>query len=266
MIKRDYHTHSISPDANRSMEEMCRGALLKGIREIVFTDHYEFYEHGNGNGYFHEEYLNRYFREIEECEEKFRSRLLIKRGMEFGQLHLGGKRAADILESRPFDYIIGSVHKIHDVDLEKMDINEDNAWQIAREYYDTLLEVSEVGDFDCLGHLDYCKRHLRGAGCPDFYEDFEPVIRKILLNVIRRGKGIEVNTSGLRQPQKELTPALRTLVLYKELGGTIVTVGSDAHSPEYIGYEFCQAENALKQAGFYETAIYKHRKTLVFSI
>ncbi len=262
MLNRDYHVHSISPDAGVRMEEMCVGALKNGVREIVFTDHYEFYEHGNGTGFFHDDYLDRYFHEIAECEEKFRGKLVVKRGMEFGQLHLGGQRAKEILESRPYDYIIGSVHKIHNIDLEKLDITEENAWEIARDYYEILLEVSETGDFDCLGHLDYCKRHLRGAGCSDYYEDFEPVIRKVLKNVIRRGKGIEVNTSGLRQPQRELTPALRTLLLYRELGGTIVTVGSDAHSPEYLGYAFACAEQVLKQAGFSETAVYEKRKCL----
>lgn len=260
MITRDYHTHSISPDANTPMEVMCRGALEKGIREIVFTDHYEFYEHGNGKGYFQKEYLERYFRDAAQCEEKFRGSLVIKRGMEFGQLHLGGSQAEEILESLPFDYVIGSVHKIGDVDLEKFEICEENAWTIAKRYYENLLKVSEVGDFDCLGHLDYCKRHLRGAGFPDFYEDFEPVIRQILTNVIKRGKGIEVNTSGLRQPQMELTPALRTLLLYRELGGSIVTVGSDAHAPEHIGYEFDRAEKMLKQAGFSGTAVFERRR------
>lgn len=259
MIRRDYHTHSISPDANVPMEEMCRGALERGICEIVFTDHYEFYERGKGKGYFTKEYLERYFREIAKCEEKFRGKLVIKRGMEFGQLHLGGNQAKEILESWPFDYIIGSVHKIGDVDLEQFEINEENAWQVAKGYYENLLHVSEEGDFDCLGHLDYCKRHLRGAGFPDFYEDFEPIIRKVLSNVIKRGKGIEINTSGLRQPQKELTPALRTILLYRELGGTIVTVGSDAHKPEHIGYKFAQAEETLRRAGFTETAVFERR-------
>lgn len=260
MLKRDYHMHSISPDANMPMKKMCEGALKKGIQEVVFTDHYEFYEHGNGKGYFKESYLERYFKEAQECEEMFAGRLTIKRGMEFGQLHLGGQKAQEIIDRYPFDYIIGSLHKIGDIDLEKFEITQENAHEIAKKYYENLLEVSEVGEFDCLGHLDYCKRHLRGAGFPDFYEEFVPIVRQILENVIKRGKGIEVNSSGLRQPQRELTPAYRTLNLYRELGGTIVTVGSDAHKPEDIGAGFDVAERELKKAGFHALAVFKNRK------
>lgn len=259
MLTRDYHMHSISPDANVPMEEMCRYALQKGIQEVAFTDHYEFYEKAPEKSYFQKEYLARYFREVQECEKRFQGRLVIKKGMEFGQLHLGGKEAKEIIENYPFDYIIGSLHKIGDVDLAKFRITEENAYDIAKGYYQNLLAVSEIGDFDCLGHLDYCKRHLIGAGFPDFYQDFEEEIKKILQNVIKRGKGIEVNTSGLRQAQKELTPAFRTLALYRELGGTVITVGSDAHKGEDVGYGFSAAEKELKNAGFKAIAVFKER-------
>jgi histidinol-phosphatase (PHP family) len=94
--------------------------------------------------------------------------------------------------------------------------------QITESYYRHLIELSAYGEYDCLGHIDLIKRHLVRCGFPVEYEKYEGYIDEILKNVISRGKGIEVNTSGIRQGAGEPMPGLRTLKRYKELGGEIV--------------------------------------------
>lgn len=249
MLQADYHIHSLSPDAKVPMERMCEAAVLKGLTEIAVTDHYEFYAHGISRPFFHEEYLREYARSIEACRERFAGRLTIRFGLELGQLHLCPREAFEVIRGYPFDYIIGSLHKIENVDLSAMEYTARTVPQIAEAYYRHLLELSRVGEFDCLGHLDLFKRHTAKNGFADVYSRYEPVIDQILLNLVARGKGIEINTSGIRQGAGETMPGLRTLRRFVELGGQVVTVGSDAHRPEDVAAGFQAAEDMLRAAG-----------------
>ncbi|MDD3173989.1 MAG: histidinol-phosphatase HisJ family protein [Herbinix sp.] len=261
--KADYHIHSsISPDAKVSMEEMCEGAYHRECDEIVFTDHYEFYSQNYKSLYFYEEYIQHYFKKLAECREKFFGKLCIKSGMEFGQPHLEAEKALKLVKKYPFDYLIGSVHKLDNVDLEKMEYNQDTVHEIADRYYQELLKLSRWGEFDCMGHLDFFKRHSKRQGFSDEYEQHEGIIRKILTNVIDRGKGIELNTSGIRQEAGEAMPSLTILKIYRELGGTIITVGSDAHKPQDIRADFDQAYELLNLAGFGEISLFEQRRVV----
>lgn len=250
----------ISPDAHFPMEEMCRAAMEKGLQEVAFTDHYEFYAHGVKRKWFHEEYLKQYFETVERCRKQFEGKLTVKSGMEFGQLHLEPEKTTEIVENWPFDFVLGSVHKIENVDLGQITVTKENAEWIGDAYYYHLLELSETGDFDCLAHLDYFKKHCARQGLPDLYEKYQPFIRRVLENVIKRGKGIELNTACMGGLLEETMPGPSTLALYKELGGTIVTVGSDSHRPERVGYGFDVVYQELKAAGFGAIAVYKERK------
>ena len=198
MLTADYHMHSVSPDAKVPMEDMCQAAIDKGLTEIALTDHYEFYAHGIHRQFFHEEYLKLYWDNLERCINRFAGRLTIKSGMEFGQLHLAREEAFNIIRNYPFDYLIGSVHKIENVDVSKMDYTDVTVPQITESYYRHLIELSAYGEYDCLGHIDLIKRHLVRCGFRVEYERYESYIDQILKNVISRGKGIEVNTSGIR--------------------------------------------------------------------
>lgn len=104
----DYHMHSeISPDAHFSMEAMCESALKNGMREIAFTDHYEFYVNGVVRPWFNERYVEKYFETLEECRKKFEGRLSIKSGMEFGQLDISPE-CNKTVRRYPFDFVLGS--------------------------------------------------------------------------------------------------------------------------------------------------------------
>lgn len=260
----DYHVHSsVSPDGRGTMEEMCRGAIDSGIDELVFTDHFEFYAFGVTRPLFNKSYIEKYFAELERCREMFQGQITIKSGMEFGQLHLEPERADRVIKSWPFDYLIGSIHKIDNVDLSQMAFTSGTAREIGDAYYKHLLELARTGDFDCLGHLDLYKRHCSRAGLPDSYERYEEVIGEILNQLIRRGKGIEINTSGLRQGAGETMPGFRCLRLYKKLGGRIITIGSDAHRPEDVGADIREAQRLMKKAGFTRCARYEGRNVLL---
>ena len=97
---------------------------------------------------------------------------------------------------------------------------------------------------------------------PDLYEEYQSTIKKVLENVIRRGKGIEINTACMGGILEDTMPGMEILRMYKELGGRIITVGSDSHRPERIGYGFDRVYQMLKEAGFDSISVYKNRKNI----
>ena len=239
MILTDYHVHSsISPDASSSMKEMCESAIQKGLEEIAFTDHYECLDFGKPHSIFTSSYLTNYQNTLDRCQEQFSGRLTVKRGLELGQMYLTPESSKAVLSRYPWDYVIGSVHKLHNTDLSGFTFTQDNLPVIAGEYYSGLYRLAETGDFDCLGHLDLVKRHTSRFGLPDCSDLYQPAIEAILKLLIQRGKGLELNTSGFRQEPHEGYPGTSILMLYRRLGGEIITVGSDSHARHDVGADF----------------------------
>ena len=255
----DYHIHSNSPDAGQDMKEMCRAAIARGIDEIAVTDHYEFYSGGMLTKYFHRSYLDQYFADLAECRELFAGRLVIRAGAELGQGDQDPGRQQEIIAAYPFDYLIGSLHKLHNVDLANLYYQEGNGKRIAEEYYRQLIEMARNSDFDCLGHLDLVKRYGKRAGCDMDTRPYMALITEVLKQLIARDKGLEINTSSLREGLNETMPGMDVLTAFKDLGGRIVTVGSDAHNPADVGRGLEKACQLLRSAGFDSFAVYHQR-------
>ena len=260
MIQFDYHTHSsISPDASSSMKEMCISAVQKGLIEIAIADHYEFLDFGKIHTTFNPSYISHYLDTLSQCREIFDGRLTVKYGLELGQMYLQPEYAAAVLKNHPWDYVIGSVHKLHNTDLSQFTFSQDNYLEIAGEYYSGLYRLALTGDFDCLGHLDLVKRHTSRYGLPDCSDVYMPAIEKILKVLIQRGKGLELNTSGFRQHPCDGYPSADILKLYHQLGGTIITVGSDSHNARDVASHFDLASKFLEECGFRHIARFTRR-------
>ncbi len=258
-IRQDYHVHShISPDGKSTMLQMCERALEIGLTEIVFTDHYECFSSHVRSRYFDRDYLDRYFTALEQCRNLYAGRLVIGSGVELGQSHLDETERTKVLKC-PFDYVIGSVHKLGNVDLAWMNMTEKNQDLIGDSYYAMLLEMTRFGEFDCIGHLDYYKKHCARCGLDGRFERHERRIREILHIAVERGKGLEINTSGLGSVLEETMPDLPILAMYREMGGEILTAGSDAHHTKRLGYGFDAAAQKIRTAGFAGTVRFRNR-------
>ncbi len=255
----DYHVHSISPDTNIPMEEMCQAAIEKNIEEIIFTDHYELYSNGVTRPSFCEEYLQSYIATLKKCRKEYKNRIEVKSGIELGQYHLDESRGRYIIKQQDIDYINGSIHKIDNVDLSQLVYTENTTRQITKKYFEQLLCMVKTGDYDCIGHFDLYKRHAPNKDLLNINEEFESIIKEILERIVDRGKGIEINTSGLRK-NAECMPSDFILKKYKQVGGEIITVGSDAHHPNDIGNGIMQGYKLMKQHGFEKVARYDKRK------
>lgn len=257
----DYHLHSNnSPDSKAEMESICAAAVRRGFQEIAITDHFECYTPTHPRGFFTERYLQKVQADVQRCREQFEGQLIIRQGIEIGQPGSNPALAAEIMEKFQFDYVIGSLHKMHDLDLGMISYREQRVDELCQRYLSFLYDLVDLGDFDCLGHIDLIKRYAARQGIPLNLCDYPEQLDAILEKLIARGKGLEINTSGLRQAARETLPSHRLLARFRALGGEILTIGSDAHRPEDVGAGYEAALAAAKAAGFRYLALFEGRR------
>lgn len=259
----DYHIHSnFSADCTTPMEKTIEEAVKQGIEGICFTEHID-YDYPDKSITFEFD-LDEYDKQIRKMQEKYGSRISIKKGVEIGvQPHVLNKYV-DLFANQAFDYVICSMHATENKDLHSGDFFKnksiDDAYQI---YYEELLYcVREFKDFDVLGHLDLVKRYTKHKS----KHHFHGIIKKIFEEIIPSGKGIELNTSGFRYGLGNGLPSTDILRLYKECGGEIITLGSDSHVESTLAYQFRESMDLLKSIGFSYIATFENRKPTFHSI
>lgn len=237
----DYHLHcSISPDSGEDIRTMCESAIERGLDEVMFTDHFEFFHSKDHSKVFNDSYLERQHDLVMETREEYRGRLFVGYGIEMGQSRLQAGWASSILSSYPFDFVLSSVHKIDDVDLyhHAYDVDEAERDALLDRYLDALYGEAAFSDYDSLAHIDLVRRYSSNAGYPLSIEKREEKVRKILKCVAMRGKALEVNTSGLRSKASQTIAGATLLSWFREEGGRYITIGSDSHDKDHIAYGF----------------------------
>nr|MBQ8244999.1 histidinol-phosphatase HisJ family protein [Oscillospiraceae bacterium] len=240
----DFHMHSrVSFDGHDTGEALAKAALAKGLKEICFTDHLDYDPLGKmGILAFDTEAYNAEYNHLEVPG------LTIRRGMEFGMDRKNVAQLEKDLQRRPFDFVLGSIHFVDD-----LDVYFDEFWagktvfQAERRCLEeTLACVQLHKNFDVLAHLTYIsKTHAHPAPRPVAYSDHREIMDEILRQLALRGKGLEMNTSGVDRCGGYL-PTADIFRRFKELGGEIVTVGSDAHRCNRVGQYTFEACELLK--------------------
>lgn len=262
----DYHIHSnFSTDGNDSVFEICKKAIKMGLKEIAITDHFE---PTLNNSDYPEYKPYDYWLDIALANEYYKKELKVKLGVELGQPHLFMDTSSALVKQIPYDYVIGSAHKFPDgKDCSEIDYTDYQIDDICEMYLKQLKQLAKDADFDCIGHLDLIKRY-----CTNIYGNRVTLaIKKELLTeafkiLISRGKGIEINTSGIRQAPKETMPGIDVLKIYKEAGGEILTLGSDSHFAKDVGKGIKKAIDNAREAGFNYLTVFNSRKPEWISI
>ena len=238
----DYHTHTrASFDGTASLAEMARAAVEAGLTEVAVTDHCDFGGQQPGA-----------IDPLPPLEfDRISLPITLVRGAEIGQPHHEPEAANAFLDSYRPEFTIGSLHNLRgQMDFYYMTYNSAEAARaLVRDYVAELFELVRWGRFSVLGHLTYPVRYIPPELKADFaphWADCEELFRKL----IQKGIGIELNVSGLARPGQRPYPDLPLLRLYRQTGGEIVTIGSDAHSPQTIGQHIDDGLALLRQAGF----------------
>lgn len=245
----DYHMHTVfSEDSEALPEEMIGQAIALGMKRICITDHMDI-------GFPKDEFwldTPAYVEKILELQEKYRGYIDVRLGVELGLQKQYAQILANYVRRYPFDFVIGSMHLLHGKDpYEPETFAERTDESVFRDYFEATLEnIQAFSDFHVLGHLDYVVRYGMEKAAEYSYAKFADIIDEILKTLIEKGCGLEVNTAGLKYGLGFCNPHPDVLKRYRKLGGEIITIGSDAHKPRHVGYEFAQAEALLRACGF----------------
>ncbi len=260
----DCHNHShCSPDGHDTVAQKLARARELGLWALTLTDHCECQA-------FASEYRDRAARAWAEMSAAQPPEgLCFLRGIEVGQPLEDPAAAAEVLE-RPYDFVIGSLHNLlGEEDFYFMRFTQEElprAHALLARYWQELLALAETADFDSLGHLTYPIRYLEGLGGLKMdLTPHLPAIDAIFEALIRRDKALEVNTSGYRTLGRPLPdgPLLRR---YREKGGRLVTLGSDAHRTQDLGFGIDDGLELLLSCGFTHFALYRGRQPQLLPI
>ena len=273
MIIADCHTHSTnSPDGYNAPEAMILRALELGLTVYALTDHcevnrwfsYEHYrEHSNPEDTYdfaHDFEIS--MRDNMHMKEKYDGKITFINGIELGQAQFNPGLACDVASDPRLDFVIGSVHQVRGFDdFAFTDFGKVSAQLLVDNYYKEIYEICQIGCFDVLGHITYPLRYIEGNwGITVDMEKNRELIRESMKLLIDKGKGIEINTSGLRQKYGKTFPDIDLVKLYRELGGEILTVGSDAHCSDDLGKGIEEGIEIAKSAGFEHITYFIERK------
>ena len=240
----DYHMHTVvSFDGHDRGVQMALAAKAAGLKEICFTDHLDYDPLGKmGVLAFDTAAYNAEYDGLEVPGLK------IRRGMEFGMTVDNRAQFQADLQRRPFDFVLGSIHFVDDLDVYFPEFWEGKTlFEAERRYLEATLEcVALHEDFDVLAHLTYiAKATANPAPRPVPYGEHREIVDEILKILVRKGKGLEMNTSGVDRCGGFL-PTADYFRRFRELGGEIVTVGSDAHTTTRVGQYAFDACEVLK--------------------
>lgn len=254
-IKADYHLHTcFSGDSTAPMEDMILKGIELGLTSMCFTDHMDMdyvYYNPEEEGMF-ELNTDSYLYELARYKEKYAGKIRLLFGVELGvQPHLR-RELALYAKSYEFDFIIASSHLCNRKDPYFPSFYDGRTDEEAyEEYFSSILDnLKSFSNFDIYGHLDYVVRYGRTKDAHYSYEKYRDILDEILKTLIENEKGLEVNTGAISYGLRELNPCTGILKRYRELGGEIITIGSDAHTPEAIARGFDQAADILTSCGF----------------
>ena len=263
-ITADCHLHSsFSGDSDTPMEEMILQGIAQGLTTMCFTEHNDF-DYPDFEGEPGERFLlnaDSYLYDLIRYKEKYADKIRILFGVELGLQPQIMRENAVFAKNHEFDFIIASSHLCNGKDPYYPYFYEGRTEEEAyREYFTSILEnIKKFSNFDVYGHLDYVVRYGPNKDRDYSYEKYCDILDKILELLIDKGKGIKINTGGVKSGLRELHPCTGLLKRYRQLGGEIITVGSDSHDSANIAAHFTRAGEILQECGFKYYTIFEKR-------
>ena len=266
----DCHNHTkFSCDAESLPEDMVSAAVKNGIKVFAITDHcdvdaYEKFD------------LAHTVPQSVEAAQKANETAPIKvlKGVELGQALRDLEHAELVLNSYDFDYVLGSVHLLNDGQdfywKNYAAMTKDEIESLMERYYLEVVEYAKWNKFDSLAHISYPHRYIFAT--PETksmnlnFEQFDDIVREAFKIIIQNGKAIENNSSSFTKSKEDYELNYKYMKMYKDLGGTLLTVGSDAHTPDKVGNGIKEGYEFLKEIGFEYVTYFENRKPVLVKI
>ncbi len=268
----DTHIHTNnSPDSKQSIDTVCTTAIKNGMSAVTICDHAEV---SLFDRYDFHKLIKSSVKDVQMAQDKYGDKIKILQGIEISEFFWDEEKLSGFLSLSDYDVILGSVHRVacaeHNDSYSRVvmsDTTEENLYLFLRTYFEDMIRMLEDYDFDVLAHLTVPLRYINGKyGRGIELSGYENTIEKILCMIKQKDIALEINTSGLDTAVNCCFPDEKIVKKYRELGGELVTIGSDAHTPDRIGYGFERAKEMLKNAGFDGYYYYEKRKPAKVSI
>lgn len=268
----DSHIHSeFSHDSTAKLSDICLFAKMRGASGITVTDHCDMHKITA-------------LSDMEHIKNSVKSthgdfEIKVMSGMELGDGFTNVELSAEAARSEDFDFILCSCHAFATMRTvtDKFQRGDFNFFKNADDeilsafltrYYDNLVFSAEKLDYDSLAHITFPFRYINGLAERYKYrpENYMNKIEAVLETAVARRKAIEINTSGLMTNWGEFMPNRDILKKYFDMGGRLVTLGSDAHKPEFVTGGIKEAISILREIGFQEYFYYEKRKPVAVGI
>ncbi len=262
------HTHTIhSHDGKNTVIEMVESGIQKGLTGITFTDHVDLLLFEERDIY---NQILLLMEDVFKAKQIYKDKFKVLFGMELGEELYEPELAKKMRDIGGFDCILASLHfykPLHsEYDLAYADIplwSNEKIKDVMHGYLSIIKDTAVSTDFDVLAHLTYPLRYINAIYKKNFdYKIFEDLIVEILSTLIRRKKALELNTSNAVK-QDFYMPDEYILKLYKNLGGELVTIGSDAHNISNVDNGLELGKKMLKKCGFDKYYYYENRKPCI---
>ncbi|MGF6375170.1 histidinol-phosphatase (PHP family) [Clostridiales Family XIII bacterium PM5-7] len=272
----DMHVHTRwSSDSETPVEEQINTAISLGMKQLCITDHQDFDAPAFPPDYFtfllndigDEKTSRAYVQDLLELKAKYAEQIELLVGIELGiQPHIT-EQLNQYATKFPFDFIIGSTHTFQKMDAEDARHYEGVDIETAvRQYFeDELANVRGFDKFDVAGHMDFVLRYGPGAAETFTYAKYGDILDEILKTLIESGRGIECNTSKFKA-KNMINPNKAIIKRYAELGGEIITFGSDAHVSSRLGEGFHEVGQIVKDCGINHYAVFRQHKPTFYNI
>ena len=268
------HTHH-SPDAKQSVAERAAAANALGLRFMAVTDHVEINRYYPAE-YYHAEETDEFFYNGKKVFEGSAAETLevaahcapltLLFGAEIGQIPQDPEQAAVLYNDPRTDLILGSVHELPGKpDFYFLDYTKEDIPALVTAYFEEVLRTAQTDCYDVLAHLTYALRYLPDRKAYDLTPHME-LIDEVLMTVIRKGKAIELNGSGLRKPQLYIDPDLILVKRYRALGGKYLTISTDAHDTKFLGFGIDLLEDMARTAGFSRLTVFQKHEPFFVSL
>lgn len=261
----DYHCHcDYSVDAIGSIDDYCTAALHRDLVEICFTTHYDTNPKSDGIANFiringekkptNVDNLAPYVDAVLAAHDKYYPLgLSVKLGVEFSWYPGCEEKITRLKERYDFDYILAGVHEIDDISFCSVGTYEKcfsrmSLEQMAEKYLGLVGDAARTGFFHAIAHLDYYRKYGEAYYGAAVHQAHQPHLARLLETLRTTDTAIEVNTAGRRKGLDSFFPQMEIINIAKRAGVDVLFLGSDAHTPEHVGFDFDEASHFVPYA------------------
>ena len=265
MFLADYHAHSqFSIDSRTNMRELAECVCKYGVKQLCFTDHIDDCCASDPAPRIRgtSEQFPEMRKEFAKVRDEMADKIDLRLGMELSGYNHMPELALKIAQSPGFDFVLASLHNTRDtLDFFYYKFqSQEECEKIALDYMNELLEIANIGGFDCMAHIGYFNKCMSRMGFVVDIMNYRDILTEIFKVIIDKGMGIEINTSGYIGAYGNAIPTFEVVKLYRSLGGEIITLGTDSHTTNFYPKGVKEGCDILTGAGFKYVTTFKDRK------